>query len=73
MIVPTYIEDTATAGITSAYQGEWQYMVGGGVAAFDCNDDGFPDVALAGGEGVSTLYVNAEGHCILSPQKAELK
>ena len=26
---------------TAVYDGEWDYMVGGGVAAFDCNDDGF--------------------------------
>ncbi len=25
-------------------------MVGGGAATFDCNDDGFPDMLLAGGE-----------------------
>lgn len=58
LIVPAYVEETATAGISSSYQGEWQYMVGGGVAAFDCNGDGYPDLAFAGGEGSSSLYVN---------------
>ena len=35
LIVPHYAEDTATAGISSLYQGEWQYMVGGGVAGLE--------------------------------------
>ena len=33
-------------------------MAGGGIAAFDCNDDGYPDLAFAGGEGMSSFYVN---------------
>jgi len=56
--VPTYVEEISNSGLASIYQGEWQYMVGGGVAAFDCNGDGYPDLALAGGEGVASLYVN---------------
>ena len=34
-------------------------MVGGGAATFDCNDDGFPDMLLAGGEKPATFYRNA--------------
>ena len=34
-------------------------MVGGGVATFDCNDDGFPDMLLAGGEQPAKFYRNA--------------
>ena len=48
--VPSFVEETASAGIDSVYAGEWEYMVGGGVATFDCNGDGFPDMLLAGGE-----------------------
>ena len=33
--VPLFVEETATAGIDSVYAGDWEYMVGGGVAAFD--------------------------------------
>jgi hypothetical protein len=58
IVTPSYVEETATAGINSVYAGDWQYMVGGGAAAFDCNDDGFEDLWLAGGEGKSKLFVN---------------
>jgi hypothetical protein len=57
-VVPTFVEDTAGAGIDSAYAGEWQYMVGGGVATFDCNDDGFDDMLLAGGTSPARFYRN---------------
>ena len=57
-VVPTFADETASAGIDSVYAGEWQYMVGGGVATFDCNDDGFPDMLLAGGEAPAKFYVN---------------
>jgi len=77
-MVPAFVEDTSTAGVTSIYAGEWQYMVGGGVTAFDCNGDSYPDLALAGGEGVSSLYVNksARGgalHFAKQDSGAELK
>ena len=57
--VPLFVEETATAGIDSVYAGDWEYMVGGGVAAFDCNNDAFADLYFAGGAAVSELYVNA--------------
>ena len=37
--IPSFVEETASAGIDSVYAGEWEYMVGGGVATFDCNGD----------------------------------
>ena len=57
-LVPQFTEETQDSGISSTYKGEWQYMVGGGAAVFDCNDDGFEDVLLAGGENASGFYVN---------------
>lgn len=57
-VVPAFTEETKTSGIDSVYTGEWQYMVGGGAAAFDCNGDGFDDVLIAGGEKPATFYVN---------------
>ena len=56
--IPTFVDETQSAGIHSVYAGEWQYMVGGGVATFDCNDDGFDDMLLAGGEGPGSFYRN---------------
>ncbi len=56
--VPVYLEETATAGLATPYLGEYEYMVGGGVAAFDCSGDGLPEVWLAGGEGPAGLYLN---------------
>ena len=50
--VPTFVDETASSGVTTVYDGEWFYMVGGGVAAFDCNADGFADMLLPGGSGV---------------------
>lgn len=56
--VPTFVEETATSGVSNIYKGEWQYMVGGGVATFDCNADGYADMLLAGGEAPAKFYRN---------------
>jgi enediyne biosynthesis protein E4 len=56
--IPQFADESATSGINSIYKGDWQYMVGGGVASFDCNGDKLPDVFLAGGENPSKLYRN---------------
>jgi hypothetical protein len=56
--IPKFVDETASAGIDSVYKGEWQYMVGGGVAVFDCSGDGFPDIFLAGGEAPAKFYRN---------------
>ena len=61
---PHFTDATAAAGIAASYDGEWQYMVGGGVAAFDCAHDGRPSVLIAGGEGAAKFFRNvslAEG------------
>ena len=56
--IPSYLEETASAGIDSVYAGEWEYMVGGGVATFDCDSDGFADMLLAGGSARAKFYRN---------------
>ncbi len=56
--IPQFADETATAGFSTPYEGEWEYMVGGGVATFDCSGDGFPEVFLSGGSGRSALYLN---------------
>jgi len=58
LTIPKFQDETASAGISAIYKGDWQYMVGGGVGAFDCNGDGYPDLAFAGGEGLASLFIN---------------
>ena len=54
--MPEFVEETGAAGgISSVYEGEWEFMVGGGVAIFDCSGDGYPDMVLAGGEGAGQI------------------
>jgi hypothetical protein len=43
------------------YSGGWEFFVGGGVAAFDCGNNGLPDLFLAGGEGPALLLRNMGG------------
>lgn len=57
-VLPTFIEETSGSGLTTAYTGDWQYMVGGGAAVFDCDGDQRLDVFIAGGEGPAGLYRN---------------
>lgn len=57
-LIPALVEETESSGVVSSYEGDWEYMVGGGVAAFDCSGDGFPDLAFAGGAGLASLWRN---------------
>ncbi len=45
-------------GIDHRYEGDFQYFVGGGVAAFDCDDDGRSELFFAGGSAPAALYHN---------------
>jgi ASPIC and UnbV. len=55
---PHFVDETASSGVAQTYDGDFPYSVGGGVAVFDCNDDGRPDLYLAGGSGPAILYRN---------------
>jgi enediyne biosynthesis protein E4 len=53
---PHYVEESQAAGVDHTYDGGSNYFVGGGVAVFDCNGDGRPDLYLAGGSNPAALY-----------------
>jgi hypothetical protein len=58
LAAPRFVEEAAEAGLEHRYGGEFTFVVGGGVAVLDCDDDGLPDLYLAGGEGPAALYRN---------------
>jgi hypothetical protein len=75
--IPKFLDETESSGVASNYKGEWDFMVGGGIAAFDCSGDRKPDLYVAGGTNPSTLYVNdsVKGgtlHFIATPSGAEM-
>ena len=57
-VVPRFVDETAAAGLDHRYTGGREFSTGGGVAAFDCNGDGLPDLFFAGGSGPAALYRN---------------
>ena len=55
---PRFVEQAAAAGVTHVYDGEFEFVVGGGVAVLDCNADELPDLYFAGGSRPAALFVN---------------
>jgi enediyne biosynthesis protein E4 len=55
---PSFLEEAEAAGLDHVYDGDFEYFVGGGAAAFDCDDDGLPDLYLAGGSRPAALFRN---------------
>ena len=55
---PTLVEEAVAAGVIHRYGGGFTYFVGGGVAAFDCDDDRQADLFIAGGAEPAALYRN---------------
>jgi hypothetical protein len=58
LAAPNFVEEARAAGVDHVYDGEFQYFVGGGVAAFDCDDDGRSDLFFAGGSRPAGLFRN---------------
>ncbi len=55
---PSFVDEAASAGLTHIYGGDTPFFVGGGLASLDCDDDGRPDLFLAGGSEPAALYRN---------------
>src|SRR5947207_4302267 len=55
---PVFHDEAATSGIDHVYDGPFAFATGGGVAAFDCDDDGRPELYIAGGARPAALYRN---------------
>ena len=55
---PAFVDVSAALPVAHVYDGGWEHFVGGGVAVFDCNDDGRPDIFVAGGASPARLFVN---------------
>jgi hypothetical protein len=55
---PHFVDETGAAGVDQVYDGGETFAVGGGVAVFDCNGDGAPDMYVAGGSNPAALYRN---------------
>ena len=58
LAAPHFVEEASAAGVDQVYDGDFTSSVGGGVAVFDCNDDGKPDMYVAGGSNPAALYRN---------------
>jgi hypothetical protein len=56
--VPHFVDETEAAGLQSRFDGDWEYIVGGGVAALDCDDSGKPSLWIAGGANRARFYRN---------------
>ncbi len=55
---PIFTEETVSSNVIHVYDGGWEFFVGGGVAAFDCDDNNLPDLFFAGGVNPAALYRN---------------
>ncbi len=56
--VPRFVEETDLAGLQSRFEGEGEFMVGGGVASFDCDGDGLAEVYVTAGVNKAKFYRN---------------
>jgi enediyne biosynthesis protein E4 len=57
-LIPKFVEETDSAGLQSRFEGDDEFMVGGGVATFDCDGDGLPEVYVTAGVNKAKFYRN---------------
>jgi len=55
---PKFQDRAEELKISHVYSGGWEHFVGGGVAVFDCNKDGYPEIYLSGGSNNDQLLIN---------------
>jgi hypothetical protein len=55
---PHFVDESGSAGLDQRFDGGFLFAVGGGLAVFDCDDDGRPDVYVAGGTNGAALFRN---------------
>jgi enediyne biosynthesis protein E4 len=55
---PRFVDEAATSGLAHVYAGDYPWVVGGGLATFDCDRDRRPDVYIAGGTERASLFRN---------------
>ena len=57
--IPRFVDATAVAGLDHMFRAEDPaFVVGGGVATLDCDQNGAPDLFFAGGDGEVSLFRN---------------
>lgn len=56
--LPKFVEETDTAGLQVRFEGQDEFMVGGGVAVFDCDRDGLPEIYVTAGVNKAKFYRN---------------
>ena len=58
--IPKFADETVSAGINSRFENsEDEFLVGGGVATFNCDDSGLPSMYITAGANRSKFYRNA--------------
>ncbi len=55
---PLFVDLAPNLGLSLPYSGGWEHFVGGGVASFDCDQDLFPELFVAGGASDAVLLRN---------------
>lgn len=55
---PRFVDEATSSGLVHSYEGDTPFLVGGGLASLDCDENGLPDLFLAGGSQPAALYRN---------------